>query len=835
MVKVITDESIIKQFEEAETKSAGVNIVTDENVIKQFEELETQDKGVINAIKKAGISIYDFFDGTKRTEFPEVGEFASSSRVADNTTTGQFSKITLGTGITPLLEEKINVIQSQMPDAQIVKDAYDNPMVILPDGSPLYINKPGASLEDFTTLVSQMIQYVPAAKWATQTGKSLIKKIVQSGVGGGATSVAQDIATMPFGAEGVDVPKAIISTLVPMGFEGVISPAFRFTAKKLFGNPKFTEIVDGQIQLNAKGRRAAKAANIDLSEPKSKQWIDSFGLSLSRNLDENTAAAIAAGDEFGIQFAPPQATGDDMGIAYLFQAADGKLGREAQVIAKDFLTSQDLKMGDITSTVLHKIVTGNTTLKEVGEEFPDLYKSIIERHTKSSENVSTAYNAINKDGVFTGSKSNINLLNLNILKSIDENDMLINGVIDKELYPVAHKAYDIIKNFTNSTKRKDMVVFGNVPITFSNKTYREFDKVYKQLQGLYKSNLSNADKKVLTLVKNEYDKFIDDSLTNGLFTKMDGTNSTTLEIIKNASKTSKEHFDLFGSHKGKSFADRTINKILNDKDMTPEKTLELLFNLNTIGKRGQSLEIVKRLKTVFGVSGDDFGDAAFSGDFMKLREGFVKRMIFNANKKVGNDFRFSSEKFVDDFQKMQVQNPKLLTELFSKKEIQQLGKFVTEVKKTLRPKDLTSSTLVADGIVANIQQTLRGIVGIGGFNFAGIQGLLASKSAFDNVTDYYGKKAALKLVEFTGNTAVVTSPLLKAIRGGPQALNTVQNIQNLQQPVGSEGRTNLLGSIPGVGNTIQMLPEFAMQNNNEQRKNISPEYIQYAKNLGLLD
>mgnify|MGYP003142826145 FL=1 len=81
----------------------------------------------------------------------------------------------------------------------------------------------------------------------------------------------------------------------------------------------------------------------------------------------------------------------------------------------------------------------------------------------------------------------------------------------------------------------------------------------------------------------------------------------------------------------------------------------------------------------------------------------------------------------------------------------------------------------------------------------------------------------------------MSSPLLQAIRGGPQALNTVQNVQNLQQPVGSEGRTNLLGSIPGVGNTINMLPEFSMQNNNEQRQNISPEYIQYAKNLGLLD
>ena len=49
MAEVVTDESIIKQFEEAETKSAGVDIVTDENIIKQFEELETKDKGVINS------------------------------------------------------------------------------------------------------------------------------------------------------------------------------------------------------------------------------------------------------------------------------------------------------------------------------------------------------------------------------------------------------------------------------------------------------------------------------------------------------------------------------------------------------------------------------------------------------------------------------------------------------------------------------------------------------------------------------------------------------------------------------------------------------------------
>lgn len=828
MVEIVKDPELIKKFEESESQSIGVNVVTDPDIIKKFENEESKNKGILNSIKKAGISVYDFFDGTKRTEFPEVKEFGASQRVAANTTGVQYASILAGTALTPLMEEKINIIQEQIPDAQIVKDAFDNPMIIMPDGSPLYLNKPGASLEDFATLLSQTLQYLPGASWATQPSKSYFKKILQSGFAGGATSIAQDIAAKPFGAEGIDPAKAIMSTLVPAGFEGAISPAFRFTVKKIFGNPKFTEIVDGQIQLNTKGKKALSAAGIDSKEASSKEWINSFALNLSRGLDEETSAALAAAEEFGLQLAPPQAMGDDMGIAYLFQAANGKHGIEAQKVAKEFLEQQELSVGDITSNVLHKIVTGNQSLKEIEQESPNLYKAIIDRHTKSSENVNTAYNAINKDGVFTGNKSNIDLLNLNILKTIDENDMLINGAIDKELYPVAHKAFEIIKQFGNSTKRKEMIIFDNNPITFSNKTYRDFDKVYKQLQGLYKSNLSPADKKVLTLVKNEYDKFIDDSLTNSLFTRSDGTNATSLEIIKNASKLSKEHFDLFGSRNGKSFVDRTLSKILNDKDMTPEKTLDLIFNLNSINQRNNATEIIKRLKTVFGVSGDDFGDAAFSSDFTSLRKGFINKMIFNATGKSpgSNDVKFIPSKMVTDWEITLAKNPRLISELFNKKEIKQITEFVTQVKKTLKPKDLTSATVAADGIVANIQQTLRGLFGVAGFNVANIQGLLVSRSIFDNVSDAYGKKAALKLVEFRPNQSVLKSPLGKLVVEGPgQTATTVGTNINLGVPSDSGGR------IPFV--PANMLPGISYEQN--QRKNIDPNYIATAKSLGLLD
>ena len=824
MVEIVTDEETIKKFEAEESGLADSKVVTDPEIIKQFEEIESQDEGVLNALKNAGIATYDFFEGSKRTQFPEVKEFGGFGGAipGKDMTAGQATKIGAGFFFTPVQEEMINIVKAQIPDAQILQDSYANPMIVMPDGKAFYLNKPGASTADFAMLLSQILQYLPGANWATKPGKGIIKKVVQSGAAGGTTSVIQDVAAKPFGAEDTYLGKAAISTLVPMGFEGTISPAFRFVAKKIFGNPKFTELIDGKIQLNVKGKQALKAAGIDLNDVNSAEWIDSFAISLSRGIDPKTAGSIAGAEQFGIRLAPAQAGDDSMALAYFWQAAQGKHGYQAQEVVEGYLKQQELQIADITSSFLHRIAMGNMKLSDIQKEFPDLAASIIKKHTQSSQNVSTAYNAINKDGVFTGSKSNINLLNLNILKSIDENDMLINGVIDKELYPVAHKAYDIIKNFTNSTTRKDMIVFDNVPITFTNKTYRDFDKVYKQLQALYKGNLSNADKKVLTLVKNEYDKFIDDSLSNLLFTAADGTNATSLEVVKNANKLSKEHFDLFGTRVGKDFTTRQIQKILADPDITPDNTLNLLFNLNSIGKRNESLEIIKKLKKIHGVN--DFGDAAFSADFMALRDGFLKKMIFDATKKTGAKTGFDSTKFVTDWEIMLLKNPRLIKELFSANDIKKITEFTQAVRKTFKPKDLTSATAVADGIVANVKQFLRGIVGVGGFQVGSIHGLLLSRSGFDSAADYYTKKSALKLVDF-GTAKNKSFPATQAFTTGATNIDIGESVDS----------PNLVDILP-FPELVRKIPNFAYnQQQQNERKFMDPLYIQTIQKMGLLD
>ena len=61
----------------------------------------------------------------------------------------------------------------------------------------------------------------------------------------------------------------------------------------------------------------------------------------------------------------------------------------------------------------------------------------------------------------------------------------------------------------------------------------------------------------------------------------------------------------------------------HDHAVTPTKALDYIFGRATIGKLDDSLSIVKKLKTIFGVSGKSAKQAAKeSSDFQALRTGF---------------------------------------------------------------------------------------------------------------------------------------------------------------------------------------------------------------------
>ena len=81
----------------------------------------------------------------------------------------------------------------------------------MPDGKNFYLNKPGASLQDFTQTTAQILSYLSYSFAVKKAGTNLLKRGAYAGLAGGATSVAQDIGSMALGGKDIDYSRAVIS------------------------------------------------------------------------------------------------------------------------------------------------------------------------------------------------------------------------------------------------------------------------------------------------------------------------------------------------------------------------------------------------------------------------------------------------------------------------------------------------------------------------------------------------------------------------------------------------------------------------------------------------
>lgn len=755
-MSVVTDKKLIEKLDAIRNKNSSPipensEAVTDENLIKKLDEIRTGSTYKGKAAK-AVAATKEFFTGTKRTEFPELPEIGAMNAP----TVGSTIKIAAGTLINPNQKAQAQIIQAQIPGTEIFKDRFDNLIVSTPDGKSFYLNKPGASLQDFLQTTSQILQYIPGYSQAVKfAGKSLVKRGVGAAAAGGATSVAQDIATMPLGSKEFDVSRAVISTVVPGVFETTIAPIASYGYKKLFGNPTFTKTItvkEGgkdvqKVVLNERGRKAAKEAGIDLNKLNDEDFIKSFTSKLSYGTKADIAASQAGAGKFKFQLSKSQAIGDEEGIAALFEAAKGTFGRDAQILAREFLKKQNIDIETSAKSLVNKFNKGEIEYQSIEDAGQAIIQGLKKQFTKKSDEVATAYNAVDMDGIFQAQKSNYEVLKGSVRKAVDD----ATGTIDKQLTPATIKAIKVIDDFVNKIKRSKPSK--NVKPIF----LKDLDTIKKKLNGIYGSAANKTDQKNLIVIGKEWEKFVDDNVDNILFSG----SKKGLDQLKKAKQLFVEKQKLFGINKIKKNgisiddkAGKVVGKILNDPEVTPTKALDYIFGRATVGKLDDSLSIVKKLKTIFGVSGKSAKQAAKeSSDFQALRTGFFERLIRDSSR----NGKFNPQQFANIFNTLKQRNKSLLKELFDEDEIKLMSEFVTEVEKTFKPRDLVNASNTASAISRTIQQVGRALVGIFGFKFANIQGLLAARGAFDRSRDIISQKQAQKLIEkeftsFSGNT-----------------------------------------------------------------------------------
>jgi len=746
---VVTNPKLIEELEELSNQNLqGENTipvngkeVTDQDLLKELSEVADGStfKGKVTSAFRA---TKDFFTGTKKTEFPEIPEIGEL-KTGDAKAT---AAIVAGTLINPNQQAQAQIIQSQLPNSKIFKDRFDNLIVTTEDGKSFYLNKPGASPQDFLQTTSQILSYIPGYSFAVKkAGKSFLKRAVGAGAAGGATSVAQDIITKPLGAEDIDVPRAVLSTLIPVGFEGAINPAVSTVYRKIFGNPSFTKTItqniDGvnvkKVVLNDRGIKAAKAAGIDSNKINDEDFIKKFGEKLSFGTRSDIAASQAGAGKFNFQLARSQALGDEEGIASLFEAAKGTFGREAQEASRSFLKKQNLDIETSAKNLINKFDRGEIEFQSIEDAGEGVLQSLKKIFDKKSDEIKTAYNLVDKDGIFQAQKSNVEVLRGSVRKAIDD----ATATIDEQLTPATIRARKIIDDFVKkATKRKPKKEVDKIILN-------DLNNIKKKLANIYNTASNKTDQKNVVAVIKEWEKFIDDNVDNILFSG----NKNSLELLKKANQLYKEKEKLFGINKIRKGAltiddkaGKAIGKILNDPDVTPIKTLDYIFGRGTIGRSSESLSIVRRLKQIFGVDGKKAKDAARqSPDFQALRTGFFERLIRDSSR----NGKFNPNQFANNFNTIKQRNKDLLDELFDDDEIKLMSEFVTEVEKTFKPRDLVNSSNTASAISRTIQQVGRALVGIFGFKFANIQGLLAARGAFDRARDIVSQKQAQKLIE----------------------------------------------------------------------------------------
>ena len=732
---------------------SGSEQVTDPELREELFQIQ-KDQEEKSFLTGVGESVVDFFSGTKKTEFaelPEIGEYKGE---------GAF-KVALGLSLTPNQKSQLDIILNQVPGSTPMEDKFGNLIVVMPDGKSFYLNKPGASFQDFAQTTAQILQYIPgystiAKKFAGNIFKRAVSQTGQASV----VTAAQEAGAVALGGS-FDEGRVGITGAITLGFEGVVGPLGKATLKLFRGNPSYykliTKTVDGkkvkEIEITPQGYKALDAAGIDINKM-SPDFVEKYFNNVVKGLDDEVTSLSTKANEFGFELSASQAKRNEEGIAALYAAAKGDYGPEAQKKARDFFSKQEIDIGVGLKALVNKFNKGEITEDGIEDLGQNLINAIEREAKKASDKVDSAYNLIDKDAVFNGEASNVQVL-LNsvkktmkdeskqpfrILRGVDEST----GILDKDLTPASLKSFNEIKKFVNSFKKKKSSK--KVP----PKTLNDFESMRKKLNSYIGAAKNDTDRKTAIAIKSEFDKLYDDTLDNLLFAGKEG-DEVLKKNIKNARKIFKDKEEVFGVNvikkgpvKINDPAGQAIQKILIDPDVTGMKAINYIYGTGTVGRSQTGVQIINRLKKVFNVEGLKPNVAASkSKDFASLRSGMIEKMFNDSIKNA----RLNPNTLVKNFDYIFNKNPDFAKTLFSPKEIATLKKFVVEVRKTLKPSDLASMTATSTGITRAISRLGRQGIGLLLYKLTGsINGLILGRSAYDNAKDVFEQRAAKKLI-----------------------------------------------------------------------------------------
>jgi len=559
-------------------------------------------------------------------------------------------KMFMGTMATTDPRALQDIILRSVEGSQGGEDEKGNPYVVI-GGKPFYTNKEGLSPVDAVGFTGDIIQFLPVAKIAS-IAKGVASRLGIAGATSGAISATKETGAQMLGSQQeFDTLKVGLDTAFGAGGQ-VVGDAL--TAYLRAKKPVFNSA--GEVSGQFKEVLKQSGINFDEFGEKGKQAIvdayKNLGSRFAQQAEKVTSVASAA-DTGRIPLTLGQATGDVRQIASEEAMRNAGRGSLAQKIMQRFDLAQR-KAIEEEAGVVGQVVAPNARAVNQAEAGGTIYEMLRGQKQQMKGAVTKAYDATDLRALNIP-VSAVDEMPLRVQKIIQEQDL----ILDESLTPAAIKAFDEVKNAVPKME--------GVNVTDIN--LKSLESTRRKLNTIYGAAANETDQKVISAIRNEFDNWLDDTITKGLASG----DPDQLAKLKDARASARDYFAKFKVDPKAPDVDaqKIIDKIAS-KDLTPVETMNYLFGTSKIGENQVAVRVAKKFKDIFGENSDQFNE---------FRQAAYMRLVQDTQGNVKPASKIVKE--VDEL--IMGKGAQLANEIFTPEQVKSLKEFRTALSKTITP------------------------------------------------------------------------------------------------------------------------------------------------------
>lgn len=614
-----------------------------------------------------------------RGRLPELGGTEAGTR-------GQRARLGLGFLTTPDPEARKDMVRSVIPGTTFSEDEEGNTVVNLPSGQKAFLNAPGFSTQDFADFATDVVKFLPTARFA-QGGKTLFRRIARAAGAGGATAAGEEVAAGAQGSEqGIRLSRIGGTGAITGGVE-TVTPAAALLGRvfrRTFGR-RTGQIMDGG-ELTPAARSALERAGIDPDDISPELAESAIRLSEQGTAREGVTG-VAQSQRFGVPMTRGQATGSFRQLAEEEQLR-GR-GDPAGDVIREFDQRQNQRLVAIDREIQEELGGGQPALAREAEGGARVRQITQEQADDLLLQIDDAFSAAR------GSEATLNREGLDRLRNATE-------IIEERGFPTRERLVPATNDALGEINR----LTGD---DITEQTMREIEQTRQRLIQLQGTAANPTDRNAVTLLKKRFDQYLTDAFDNALFTG----DEEALNLLRRARNLRAEYGRRFEERTRRTRSGRRIPdpggkavESIVEKNPTDEGVVNMIFGRARLFNQENAARTVQALRNA--TDNDETVNAT------------LKQLAFRRiSSQAIDDGTFSPRKFVTAFNKAMEDNSTVMREIFSEDEIRTLREFRDTVRRldtprqARNPSGTASALLRAFSSIGQIVGLKTGGIGVG--------------------------------------------------------------------------------------------------------------------------